>query len=163
MPRILCLDLGTKTGWAVGTREAHASGRWDFTGNRFNGGGMRFVHFRERLNEMLAAYPDISAVYYEEVRRHLGTDAAHVYGGFQATLTAWCEEKKLPYEGVPVGEIKKSFTGKGNADKQAMIEEAVFRGLAPIDDNEVDAFALFCLKAGVPSELGASNILREMA
>lgn len=149
---IVALDLGTTTGWAVGNKAAHASGVWDLSGSRYSGGGMRFVHFRARLEELLAAYPRITAVYYEEVRRHRGTDAAHVYGGMQAILTEWCESKGIPYEGVPVGEIKKSWTGKGNADKEAMISEAVFRGFTPIDHNECDALALFCLKAGVPSE-----------
>ena len=43
----------------------------------------------------------------EEVRRHAGTDAAHVYGGLMATLTAWAELRGVPYEGVPVGTIKR--------------------------------------------------------
>ena len=47
----------------------------------------------------------------------LGTDAAHVYGGFLATLTSWCEQRAIAYQGVPVGTIKRFITGKGNADK----------------------------------------------
>ena len=50
-----------------------------------------------------------------------GVDAAHVYGGLMATLTAWCEHHNVPYEGVQVGTIKKHATGKGNADKPAML------------------------------------------
>jgi hypothetical protein len=26
------------------------------------------------------------------VRRHVGTDAAHLFGGFLATLSTWCEQ-----------------------------------------------------------------------
>jgi len=115
---------------------------------------MRFVHFRQRLEEIRAGYK-LTAVYFEEVRRHRGVDAAHVYGGMMATLTAWCEDNYTPYEGVPVGEIKKSWTGKGNADKDAMMAEAVKRGYSPEDDNEADALALFVLKAGVNVEPAA--------
>lgn len=142
MESLLALDLGTTTGFCIGHRGATTSGRANFKPDRYSGGGMRFVKFRKWLNELKAAYP-VGMVVFEEVRRHAGTDAAHVYGGLMATLTAWCEENGIPYEGVPVGEIKRSWTGKGNAPKEAMILEAVKRGHAPIDDNEADAIALW--------------------
>ena len=71
-----------------------------------------------------------------------GTDAAHVYGGLMATLTAWAELRGVPYQGVPVGTIKIHATGKGNAPKEAMIAAARARGFAPADDNEADALAI---------------------
>lgn len=143
MGALLALDLGTKTGFCVGARKgALASGSASFKPGRYDGGGMRFVRFRKWLDELQESYP-IDRVAFEEVRRHAGTDAAHVYGGLMATLQAWCEDHKIPYEGIPVGTIKKSFTGSGNASKEAMIAEAVKRGFAPIDDNEADAIALW--------------------
>jgi Holliday junction resolvasome RuvABC endonuclease subunit len=48
----------------------------------------------------------------------------------------------VPYQGVPVGTIKKHATGRGNADKQAMVAAARARGFSPADDNEADAIAL---------------------
>ena len=84
----------------------------------------------------------IDSVYFEEVRRHVGVDAAHAYGGFLAHLTAWCEHHGIPYEGVPVGTIKKFVTGKGNADKAAVITAIRRLGYAPEDDNEADALAI---------------------
>ena len=51
----------------------------------------------------------------------MGVDAAHVCGGLLATLSAWCEHHQIPYQGVPVGTIKKYATGKGHADKDEMI------------------------------------------
>lgn len=139
---IVALDLGTHCGWAVydGTI---TSGTQSFVPRRFEGGGMRFLHFKRWLDE-LAGGRRITAIYFEEVRRHLGVDAAHLYGGFLAHLSAWCEMQTppVPYEGVPVGTIKKHATGKGNAPKEAMIAAAVARGFAPADDNEADALAL---------------------
>lgn len=76
------------------------------------------------------------------MRRHVSTDAAHAYGGFLATLTAWCEHHSIPYQGVPVGTIKKHATGKGNAGKEDVITSVRARGHAPVDDNEADALAL---------------------
>jgi Holliday junction resolvasome RuvABC endonuclease subunit len=59
-----------------------------------------------------------------------------------ATLTSWAELRGIPYEGVPVGTIKRHATGKGNADKEAMIAAARERGFSPADDNEADAIAI---------------------
>ena len=139
---ILTLDLGTKAGFAVGSVGHILSGVWDLKAGRFEGGGMRFMKFRTRLNELHAAYP-LDAVFFEEVRNHKGVDAAHVYGGLMGILTEWCEENKIPYTGVPVGEIKRNWTGKGNANKAAMIAECERRGFKPKDDNEADAIAIF--------------------
>ena len=115
---ILVLDLGTTTGWAISSRDrAITSGTESFKPHRFEGGGMRFLRFKRWLTEVKAAADGLDAVYFEEVRRHAGVDAAHAYGGFMAHLTAWCEHHRIPYQGVPVGTIKKHATGKGNADK----------------------------------------------
>ena len=59
-----------------------------------------------------------------------------------ATPTAWAELRGIPYEGVPVGTIKRHDTGKGNADKETMIAAARARGFSPADDNEADAIAI---------------------
>lgn len=139
---ILALDLGTTTGWALCDTGVVMCGTVSFRPQRFEGGGMRFLRFRRWLDEMGAGQHKISAVFFEEVRRHAGTDAAHIYGGLMGHLTAWCEEHSVPYLGVPVGTIKRHATGKGNADKAAMIEAAKRRGHNPKDDNEADAIAL---------------------
>ena len=59
-----------------------------------------------------------------------------------ASLTSWGELRGIPYEGVPVGTIKRHATGKGNAPKQAMIDAARAKGFSPEDDNEADAIAI---------------------
>lgn len=143
MPAHLALDLGTTTGWAIDDGRSITSGTINLKPRRFEGGGMRFLRFRHWLDEVRTTGPGpIGAVYFEEVRRHLGTDAAHIYGGLLGVVTAWCEEHEIPYQGVPVGEIKKHATGKGNADKGAMIAAAKARGHQPGDDNEADAIAI---------------------
>jgi len=140
--KLLALDLGTKTGYALGARQHMISGTWGLKPSRWEGGGMVFVKFRANLDTLRGSY-GITQVIYEEVRRHDGTDAAHRYGGLLGTLTAWCEEHSIPYMGVPVGTIKKSFTGNGNASKDAMIAECRRRGFEVADDNQADAIALF--------------------
>lgn len=151
---ILALDLGSKLGWAVSYgKNADGSpdllhGTVEFKTGRYEGGGMRWLRFRKWLDTMHDEHGPIGAVYFEEVRRHAGTDAAHMYGGFLAHLTAWCEKREVPYQGIPVGTIKKSWTGKGNANKDAMIAEARARGFKPETDNDADAIALLlCVQA----------------
>ena len=113
---ILALDLGTTTGWALRAPDGLiTSGTVSFRPSRYDGGGMRYLRFTNWLTELDQLSGPIAAIWYEEVRRHAGTDAAHVYGGLMATLTAWAELRGVPYQGVPVGTIKKHATGKGNA------------------------------------------------
>jgi Holliday junction resolvasome RuvABC endonuclease subunit len=138
----LALDLGTITGFAIAKNKEITHGFISFKPQRFEGGGMRYLRFTKWLNEILSLSIKIDAIYFEEVRRHLGVDAAHAYGGFLAHLTAFCEEKKIPYSGIPVGTIKKHVTGKGNASKKEIIEAVNKLGFAVNDDNEADAIAL---------------------
>lgn len=147
---IFALDLGTNTGWAIRLEDGDVhSGTQSFKPGRYEGGGMRFLKFTRWLGEILAG--DVAAkidgkmgihIYFEEVRGHKGTDAAHIYGGLLACLTQWCEDRSIPYMGVPVGTIKKFATGAGNSGKEAMIAAMKKLGYEPGDDNEADALAI---------------------
>ncbi len=139
---ILALDLGTTTGWASLIGGAIHSGTVSLRPSRYDGGGMRYLRFRGWLDSVVEDSGVPGAIHFEEVRRHIGTDAAHIYGGLLATLTAWCEQKRIPYQGVPVGTIKRFIAGKGNADKAAVIAAIRARGFNPADDNEADALAI---------------------
>ena len=140
---ILALDLGTTTGWALRDAAGNiTSGTVSFRPSRYDGGGIRYLRFRSWLDGIAAHAGQVGAVHFEEVRRHVGTDAAHVFGGLLATLSAWCEQCGIAYQGVPVGTIKRFIVGKGNADKQTMITAVRNRGFKPTDDNEADAIAI---------------------
>jgi hypothetical protein len=142
VPAVLALDLGTTTGWALRGRDNRiTSGTMTFKPRRFEGGGTRYLRFNAWLREIAALGGPFQRIVFEEVRRHVGTDAAHVFGGLFATLTTWAEMHSIPYEGVPVGTIKRFATGRGNADKAAMIAAMKARGFTPADDNEADALA----------------------
>jgi len=137
--RILGIDPGTRCGWAVWHGEVIAAGTWDLSSRRFEGGGMRFLRFEQRFSEALAG---VDLVAFEEVRKHMGVDAAHVYGGIVAVLTKVCEAAGKPYHAIPVGTIKKFATGKGNVGKEPMIAAANKKWgltLGDKDDNEADA------------------------
>lgn len=140
---VLSLDLGTQTGWAIHLNDNHiTSGSENFKPTRFQGAGMRYLRFGHWLEQLQIFTGGIDAVYFEEVRRHLGVDASHCYGAFFGMLSSFCEDKKIPYLGVPVQTIKKHATGKGNASKQMVIDAVTAKGFDPVDDNQADALAL---------------------
>jgi hypothetical protein len=104
------------TGWALRAADGlTTSGTVSFRPSRYDGGGMRYVHFRAWPERLAADAGPIGAIRFKEVRRHVGTDAAHVLDGLLATLTAWAETTGVPDQGVPAGTIKRDATGKGNA------------------------------------------------
>lgn len=146
--KIVAVDLGTRCGYAVLNGSAPVVvGVMDFSTRKHEGGGFRYLRFAAAIRELLSPKPQLVA--YEEVRRHLGTDAAHVYGGLLAHLQAICEELKVPYVGIPVAAVKRAATGKGNADKAAVLEAARERWpkLEIVDDNAADAlFVLECAR-----------------
>jgi Holliday junction resolvasome RuvABC endonuclease subunit len=153
--KILSLDLGSKTGWALRGIGGHiSSGEKEFKADRFEGGGMRYLKFKNWLSALKEQAGGLDLVTFEEVRNHAGVTAAHLYGGFLASLTTWCEVEKIPYQGVPVATIKKHATGKGNAGKGEMITAMIKKGHTHLrvktnnkgketgDDNEADALAI---------------------
>lgn len=144
----LALDLGTHTGWAFyPTTGVIMSGSWDLSLDhrdpRYLGHpGLRYDRLRYWLDEFWKLEPPNLEVLYEQVHRHAGAQAAHVYGGLLAHLQVWCMKRGIVAIPVGVGQIKKFWTGRGNATKDDMIAEARARGFDPSDDNEADALAL---------------------
>lgn len=130
-------------GWSYSSTIGIVSGTQNFSPKKKSyGPGKRYVEFKQWLDETLATMVNIDHVYFEKVIAHKGTLAAHVYGGFLSILQAWCEEKGIPIEGIPVGTIKKHCAGIGNAKKHQMIACIEKKGFSPKDDNEADALAL---------------------
>lgn len=144
---LLSLDLGAKTGWCL----RHADGRYgggtyDFSGSSQRV-GLRYHYFRRfllRTGKILEPNR-LEAIVYEIVQftpKQGGLKAAQSWAGFEAILTQWCEYQEIPYIGVPVGTLKKDFTGNGHASKSDMVDHARALGWRPMDDNHADAIAL---------------------
>lgn len=152
--RILAIDPADSCGWALYDNGKIKSGTWDLRPSKFKsyeGGGMRFARLRDKLNKL----GKLDRLGYEAVRRHLGTAAAHNYGGYKATLMSWCEdqEPKVPYCVYNVSSIKIKATGKGRASKEEMRLAAEKRFDKKIEtDDESDALwilVLMCEDASV--------------
>lgn len=141
---VIGIDPATACGYAI-RRDGVvlASGVWNLKPKRHEGAGMRWLRLRSYLTQVLIDLRDehIELLAYEEVRRHLGTDAAHLYAGCVTVLQTWCEDRAVPYTGIPVGTVKKLATGSGRADKEAMVLAAQRRWPEAdvTDDNQADA------------------------
>lgn len=173
--RVLALDLGLCTGWATNTPGGILHGEEDFHGKRHESTGMRYLMFERwilavltgahgaRANALMAGaslplvtYGFVELVAYELIRRHEGTQAAHVYGALQGLVTKTCESLGINYRGFEVADIKRHGCKKGNAKKAEMVVAAacILAGhgtpasLGSLNHNEADAICLLdlCLK-----------------
>ena len=140
---ILALDLGTYTGFAFcPTAGVIVSGTWDLSPKKGEQAAVRYFRFKLELERYSLDNQGPLEVLYEQVHRHAGTQACHVYGGLLSHLQVWCLERSIYATPVGVGQIKKFWTGSGRATKEEMVAEARLRGFDPVDDNEADALAL---------------------
>ena len=142
MTTLLALDLGTTTGWALSKDLEIRSGSHCFKPTPFDSYDCKYTRFKRWLVNLKAAFGDFDYIVYEAVRAHKGTMAGHTYGGFMAVLQMFADHHQIPYEGVPVSNLKKFTTGNGKASKLDMINAMEKKGHNPKDDNEADALAL---------------------
>lgn len=137
MKSILAIDPATKCGFA---HSSGASGTWDLSVRRDESAGMRLIRLEGKLNEIQNAGALNLCVF--EAARHAAPKmqgALVVQSEFQAVIKLWCEKQKIAYRGYSPAEIKKHATGKGNANKAAMVAAAKARWPQVGDDNEADA------------------------
>jgi len=152
---ILAADPATKFGWA---HSCGNSGVWDLSIKRDESAGMRLIRLWGKLEEIENAV-GIDILAYEAARfaaqRPGAQGALVVQAEMQGQIKSWCERHGVEYKGYSSTEIKKHATGKGNANKEAMVKaaEARFAGRL-IDHNHADALWLLDL---VCKEFGVSN------
>ncbi len=146
---ILAIDLGSKTGVCF-MRDSQVCRveTWNLEGDT---DAALFCDLNDTL-ESAIVYEAPEAVAYEEVASHKGTRAAHIYGGLRAVLLMACVHHEVQCLSYSVGTIKKYATGKGNADKDAMLLAAERRWPGVVtNNNEADALwigALACKELG---------------
>lgn len=137
---LLSLDVATKTGWKTKT----ASGVWDFSLKRDESSGMRILRFISKIKEVVKL-EKINLISFERTAG-FHKNALIVQAELHGALKLYCEENEIPYTAYSATEIKKFATGKGNANKDAMIRYAKEKyGYLGKDDNEADAIHIFYL------------------
>ena len=149
--KILALDPATKTGWA---HSDGPSGVWDLSIRRDESGGMRLIRLLGKLNEIRGSL-GIDVVAFEAARHSAPKmqGALVVQAKIQGVIESWCEQHGVDYRGRSPSEIKKHATGKGIANKDAMLATARAKWPAAgiVDHNQADALWLLDL---TQTELG---------
>jgi hypothetical protein len=152
--RVLFVDIGTVGGWAVWHDGEHvASGKHIYPTEGHPGArpAEAIRHFVELIDEY-----EPSVVAYEMVRRHTGTQAAHVYGALLGALETVACWRRVSMHSSEVGALKaragverpKTPKGKTPKAKGARSRELKRRmvvactdklGVNCIDDNQAEA------------------------
>lgn len=138
--KILALDVATNCGFKTET----ASGVWNFSIKKDESSGMRLIRFKHKLKE-ICELEMIDLVTFERTSG-FHKNALIVQAELHGVLKIFCEENKIEYRAFSASEIKKFATGKGNANKEAMVKAAAAKyGYQGNDDNEADAMHIYYL------------------
>ena len=142
--RILALDPATHCGFAYSSNPT-LSGTWDLSTRRDESAGMKLVRLRSKLEEMRKLGIDL--IVFEAARNAMPKmQGALVHQAkLQAVIELFAQDHEINYRGYSPAELKKFATGKGNANKAAMIAAVSKRWGPTSDDNEADAIALMHL------------------
>ena len=146
---VIAFDLGSNTGWAWRGRgstmqEFIFSGVQKFPLLRGDSMGMRFLRFKGWVEEMLARTNARIVAYEAAIGFHKSLYAGQLAHGFEGILQCIIADRNLECLNVTPSELKRDATGKGNANKEAMIAAAqILYPKSKIDnDNQADALLI---------------------
>lgn len=140
---ILAIDPATQCGWA----HSHGGfGTWDLSIRRDESSGMRIFRLVGKLKEIQETV-GFDLLVYEAARNAAPKmqGALVTQATLQGAILLYCEQEGVQYRGYSPTEIKKHATGKGNASKSQMIDQAKALGYDVQDDNAADAIHLLRL------------------
>lgn len=140
--KVLALDLSSKTGWA---HTCGQSGVWNFKIKSDESKDMRLIRLRGKITEIYQSV-GINLIVFESAN-YSGTNRNSLPDELISVVKTWClDRSNIEYKGYPSSEIKKHATGKGNANKDAMVKAAREKfEIDIIDDNHADALWLLDL------------------
>lgn len=143
--RIVGVDLGSHCGISfcdMDTRDGHLEqemcmGQWDLGLGDYDTGPLRFIRMKQYLGMLQPDLVMFEDVKYTPPKAQVGgskfsismivarvAKASELIGGMKIILTTWCEQRGIPAHGIPISHIKRFATGKGNANKEDMINAA---------------------------------------
>lgn len=135
---VLAIDQASNCGWAT----KNAYGVWDFNTRKDESAGMKMLRFRSKLKEV-CELESINLIVYERVAGFHKQAIIHA-AKMVAIIESFCEENGIEYKAVSATEVKKFATGKGNANKDKMIEAARLKyAYTGKNDNEADALHIY--------------------
>jgi Holliday junction resolvasome RuvABC endonuclease subunit len=149
-PKILALDLATNVGWACLSNGIITHGEESM--KRIHGLkrqpdehlGAAFFKFRNFLTDSIHLHKPEQLV-TEYTGFFKSAPARDICCGFRGILLEVAARNDLPVFSYAPGTIKKFWHGSGNADKDAMIDQAEMRGWGRLGPDECDAIAMLHL------------------
>ena len=139
--RLLALDLGTRTGWALLESGQVESGVQVFDVKRGESPGMRYIAFNRWLDGLAGPALDLDLIAYEQTHQRGGA-ATEVAAGFATRVQECCALYGIEHTAVHSATLKKWTTGRGNATKPEMMAAVRARWRHVETDDEADAVAL---------------------
>lgn len=136
--KILSIDQASKCGWAI-SNEVY--GLWDLSTRKDEDIGMKLIRFRNKLKEVCAA-EEVTMIVYEGISGQHKGPIIHS-AKLVAIIETFCKDNDINYASVSSKEVKQFATGKGNANKEAMIEASRKYGYTGDDDNIADALHIW--------------------
>lgn len=143
---ILSLDLGTNLGFCLANLKPDAQiasvlrhGSISLKGKKKDHKGEPLAKFKYFL-EAFSPLPKL--IVYEKVYAHRGVLSSHMYGAYEGVLKLHCAQNEIELVEIGVGEWKKEFGGKGNANKKEIMEFVVKAGYNVSSQDEADAIGV---------------------
>lgn len=137
---ILAIDQASNCGWAINNQ---IYGCWDLKTRKDEDSGMKLIRFRNKLKE-ICELESVDIIVYERVAGQHKSSIIHA-AKLVAIIETYCKDTGIHYASFSAGEIKKYATGKGNANKEAMVEAARKYGYEGDNDNIADALHIWNL------------------
>jgi crossover junction endodeoxyribonuclease RuvC len=144
--KILTFDLAARTGYAIGEPDAlprFSHHQFQSTGDNF---GRHQRNVREWLTTVLIREKPVMIAYEQPSLFGITTPATVIkLCSYASTLEELClkENFGIAVRQVNPSQLKKFWTGKGNAKKPQMVERAKALGFAVKVDDEADAVAMW--------------------
>lgn len=137
---ILSLDIATKTGFA---HTSGYSGVWNLATKAGESKSRRLVNLKCQLARIIDLVKVDYVIYEAAFGNPKMMRSVMVIKEYHGIVKLFCEENHLPHSEVAPTVLKKHATGKGNANKKAMVEAAEAKyGRKMVDDNEADGLWL---------------------
>lgn len=138
--KIIALDLGSNMALAHNGMDVPIVEHHTFKGPRAHRAAATQVWLAERF-EQISAECDIDLVVFERPFAR-GMDATRSLWGIAGIVEAEATSWGYPVTDATPGDIKKFATGKGNAEKDEMLDAAIRLGYRGDNEHEADAFCL---------------------
>lgn len=155
--KTLSIDIGSTFGYCVG-RNGIIVESGEVTLNAGAYGKTHPGHRWMRFQRWLANYSDVNEVLFEDVQFVTSAQQMKVYGALLSQLELFSLGHGIRMCSLTPGQIKKDFTGAGNAKKDVLCDVAIRLGWkngvvgTMNNHNEADAIALYwvvCSRRGV--------------